>query len=204
MESIASKKKAIFDSTLELIKEHGFHGAPMSLVAKNAGVAAGTIYHYFESKDQLIYELYDYNKSRVVEIVHAALEENGSYKEKFFKIWMHVYRFYIQNTNVLIFFEQYVNSPYNETKQPDDLQDRPLYNFLVEGINNGFLKGVKPEILLVLIISSILSTAKLNQFGNISLDPTDLNQIVDLLWDGIAISPASGSDTFPKRANNLL
>ena len=43
MDDIAQKKQAIFESTLELIKDHGFHGAPVSLVAKNAGVAAGTI-----------------------------------------------------------------------------------------------------------------------------------------------------------------
>ena len=39
-EIIAEKKKAIFESTLELVRENGFHGTPMSLVAKKAGVAA--------------------------------------------------------------------------------------------------------------------------------------------------------------------
>ena len=54
MHNIGDKKQAIFESTLALIRDHGFHGAPMSLVAKNAGVAAGTIYHYFESKEALL------------------------------------------------------------------------------------------------------------------------------------------------------
>ncbi|PTS95622.1 TetR family transcriptional regulator, partial [Pedobacter sp. HMWF019] len=52
------KRDAILNSTLELVKSHGFHGAPMSQIAKNANVAAGTIYHYFDSKETLIIELY--------------------------------------------------------------------------------------------------------------------------------------------------
>src|SRR5690348_2500554 len=44
------KRCAIIRATLELVAEHGFHGAPMALVAERSGVAAGTIYRYFESK----------------------------------------------------------------------------------------------------------------------------------------------------------
>ena len=55
---IPGKKEAILNSTLELIKDNGFHGTPISLIAKNAGVASGTIYHYFPSKDAIIMELH--------------------------------------------------------------------------------------------------------------------------------------------------
>ena len=48
------KRDEIIRAAMELIAGHGFHGAPMALVAERAGVAAGTIYRYFESKDDLI------------------------------------------------------------------------------------------------------------------------------------------------------
>lgn len=186
MENISDKKRAIFESMLDLIKEHGFHGAPMSLVAKNAGVAAGTIYHYFESKDQLICELYDYNKSKLVAIVNAAIDEKTSYKEKFYTIWTNLYEFYLQNSNVLIFFEQYINSPYNTNKSPNYSQGE-LFDFFLEGIRNGQIKAVKPEILMILTLGSISSTAKLNMFGNVPLYKADLKQVVEILWNGIAM-----------------
>ena len=56
---ISDKRKSILDSTLELIRQNGFQGTPISLIAKNAGVAAGTIYHYFENKEAIIIELHD-------------------------------------------------------------------------------------------------------------------------------------------------
>lgn len=52
------KREKIFNATLKLIAENGFHGTAMSRVAKEAGVSAGIIYHYFENKDELIIELY--------------------------------------------------------------------------------------------------------------------------------------------------
>lgn len=186
MEDISDKKRAIFESTLDLIKHHGFHGAPMSLVAKNANVAAGTIYHYFESKEQLIGELYTYNRCRIIAVVDQAIKESGSYKEKFANIWTSVYEFYIKNSNVLIFFEQFVNSPYNVDKYPNHYRGE-FYNFLVEGIKKGQVKAVKPEILVVLVLSSISSSAKLNMLGNVPLAKKDLRHIIEILWDGVAV-----------------
>lgn len=186
MENITDKKRAIFESTLDLIKDHGFHGAPMSLVAKNAGVAAGTIYHYFESKDELIGELYAYNKNRVVEIVEKTIAEGASYKEKFFNLWANLYAFYIQNKKVLIFFEQYINSPYNTNKCPNHFQGQ-LFSFFSEGIEKGLVKPAKPELLMLLVMGSITSAAKLNLFGNIPFNEKDLKQIIEILWDGIAL-----------------
>ncbi|MEX0778592.1 MAG: TetR/AcrR family transcriptional regulator [Balneolales bacterium] len=184
MEHISDKKKAIFASALELIRDNGFHGTPISSVVKNAGVAAGTVYHYFESKDELICELYVYNRSRMIEIINSALTEELSYKEKFFDIYIRLYKFYIQNTNVLVFFEQFVNSPYISNKKYTQPQGQ-LPSFFKDGIDKGYLKSIKPEILKVLTLGSIATTAKLNKCGNNPLADDELKQIVGIIWDGI-------------------
>ena len=51
MTQAEDKRTAILQATLRLISENGFHGTAMSKVAKEAGVSAGIIYHYFDSKD---------------------------------------------------------------------------------------------------------------------------------------------------------
>lgn len=183
---ISEKKKAIFESALELIREHGFHGAPMSLVAKNADVATGTVYHYFESKDHLICELYAYNRQRLVDVVNESLSGEGSYKEQFFRMWKSVFDFYSVHTSLLVFFEQYVNSPFNDNKQPEDFEDRPLHDFLLVGIEAGILKNIRPDILLIHVISAGVSMAKLHQFGYKAINADDLEQVVEMIWSGIA------------------
>ena len=52
------KRKQILDAALKLFVELGFHGTPTSMIAKEAGVANGTLFHYFATKDELVIALY--------------------------------------------------------------------------------------------------------------------------------------------------
>ena len=44
----------IFDATDRLMAKEGLHHLSMHKLAKEAGIAAGTIYLYFKSKDELL------------------------------------------------------------------------------------------------------------------------------------------------------
>lgn len=48
------RKKEIALATLEIFSEKGFEATSMSQIAKLAGIGKGTIYEYFESKEELI------------------------------------------------------------------------------------------------------------------------------------------------------
>ena len=50
------KKKRILDAALKLFIENGIDNTSISLISKEAGVAAGTLYLYFENKVDLIGE----------------------------------------------------------------------------------------------------------------------------------------------------
>ena len=52
------KRELILEATLKLILQGGFYHLNMKKVAQESGVAAGTIYLYFASKEQLIVDLY--------------------------------------------------------------------------------------------------------------------------------------------------
>ncbi len=48
------KYQRILDAAVEVIAEHGYFNSPVSAIAARAGVADGTIYLYFKSKDQVL------------------------------------------------------------------------------------------------------------------------------------------------------
>jgi AcrR family transcriptional regulator len=52
------KIEQIFQATLVLVKEKGLAGITMGEIARAAKIATGTLYIYFESKEQLINELF--------------------------------------------------------------------------------------------------------------------------------------------------
>jgi len=48
------KYQRILDAAVEVIAENGYFGSPISAIAARAGVADGTIYLYFKSKDDVL------------------------------------------------------------------------------------------------------------------------------------------------------
>ena len=52
------KKKAILDAALRICAERGIGGAPTSAISKAAGIAEGSLFTYFKTKDELLTELY--------------------------------------------------------------------------------------------------------------------------------------------------
>jgi len=47
----------IIKAAIRVFSEHGFDGAKMEYIAKEAGIGKGTIYEYFDSKDRLFEEI---------------------------------------------------------------------------------------------------------------------------------------------------
>ena len=52
------KRCALLQAALELFAEQGFNSSPTALIAKRAGVASGTLFFHFKSKEELIHELF--------------------------------------------------------------------------------------------------------------------------------------------------
>ncbi|MDZ4721996.1 MAG: helix-turn-helix domain-containing protein [Roseiflexaceae bacterium] len=115
------KRETILQAALELIAEHGFHGAPISAVAQRAGVSAGIIYHYFASKDELIHALYneveaDFNRALVV-----GRPQELRLADAFQRIWLNAYHFYRAHPHKARFLEQYKHSPFSQAAMPAEL-----------------------------------------------------------------------------------
>src|SRR5882762_914290 len=53
------KRDAILRAAIDVFAERGFFSAQVADVARAAGVAAGTVYLYFKSKDDLLVSIFD-------------------------------------------------------------------------------------------------------------------------------------------------
>ncbi|MDP9190007.1 MAG: TetR/AcrR family transcriptional regulator [Actinomycetota bacterium] len=78
----ADKRRAILDAAITVFARQGFHSARVSDVAAEAGVAYGLVYHYFDSKDQMLNELFSERWSLLLEAIRHADAELDSPREK--------------------------------------------------------------------------------------------------------------------------
>ncbi len=52
-----NKKQQILEAALKVFATHGYNGATINMIAKEAGMAKGLMYSYYESKEKLVEEL---------------------------------------------------------------------------------------------------------------------------------------------------
>ena len=69
----SDKRERILLAAERIFGRHGFFAARVSEIAKEAGVADGTIYLYFKSKDDLLISLFEQRMTQVNEALRAAI-----------------------------------------------------------------------------------------------------------------------------------
>ena len=52
------RRRQILDAAIRVFARQGFHACRVSDIAREAGVAYGLVYHYFDSKEQILNELF--------------------------------------------------------------------------------------------------------------------------------------------------
>ena len=67
------KRERILDAAVRVFAKKGFHATRVSEVAKAAGVADGTIYLYFKSKDELLVSLFEDRVQRLLAFLQREL-----------------------------------------------------------------------------------------------------------------------------------
>jgi TetR/AcrR family transcriptional regulator, fatty acid metabolism regulator protein len=78
----ADKRRAILDAAIRVFARQGFHRSRVSDVASEAGVAYGLVYHYFDSKDQMLNELFSERWALLLDASEKVQEGGGSVREK--------------------------------------------------------------------------------------------------------------------------
>ena len=80
------KKQALLEAATSAIAQSGI-AASTAMIARSAGVAEGTLFRYFSTKDDLLNALYLHLKSDLCQAMLAGLVENVSPKEFTHNIW---------------------------------------------------------------------------------------------------------------------
>ncbi len=77
----AFRRSALLESARHVFGECGFEGATMEKIAQRAGVAKGTIYLYYSSKQCIYDEALNEGLAELDELTSAPLEEAGTLRE---------------------------------------------------------------------------------------------------------------------------
>lgn len=81
------KRLALLDAAEQIFAERGLANSPTSAISKRAGVAEGTLFTYFSTKDELVNALYRSIKRDLADCLLEHLPRDGTLKMRLEFMW---------------------------------------------------------------------------------------------------------------------
>jgi AcrR family transcriptional regulator len=164
-----------------LVAERGFHGTSMAAVAREAGVATGTAYTHYASKDALVLAAYAETKAELGVAATRTLDESGPAEERFRSIWLGAYRHLAVNPEHARFLLQVDDSPYRARAHQAVRPDDPLLAAASEPDLAGQLLPLPLDVLYELGIAPAVRLAA----AEIELRRPEIEEVAAACWRAI-------------------
>ncbi|PAU95424.1 TetR family transcriptional regulator [Aliifodinibius salipaludis] len=144
-----SKRIALLEATLSLVSNNGFHNAPMSKIAKLADVSPGTIYLYFDNKQDLVDSLYLKTKEAFTDAAFQGYSKDMPVKEGFKHVWHNMVEYKMNNRMEANVLSRCDNSPIisEEIREKALKHLQPLLDLWKRGQQEGIIRQASPYLL---------------------------------------------------------
>src|SRR5690606_1405254 len=127
------KYMQIIDAAVIVIAENGFHQSQVSKIAKQAGVADGTIYLYFHNKEDILISVFREKMGMFVHKITEEIEKKEMASEKLLVLIEHHFKNLSENPKLAIITQLELRQSNKELRQKinDVLKD---YLFVVDEV----------------------------------------------------------------------
>ena len=122
------KRNAILDAATRVFAERGLAASPTSEISKQAGVAEGTLFTYFKSKDDLINTLYRQIKLELADAMMSDFPRKKNVRTKLQHLWNRYVKWGIVNPEQRKVLAQ-LNVSEALTKESRDAGSAPFVEF---------------------------------------------------------------------------
>lgn len=189
----SDKREAILKTALTLFVERGFFGTPTSLISREAGVATGTLFFYFRTKEELIDTLYLQVKAKAADAMCRGLEKEKDTKARLNRIGHNAVAWGTENKEEMKFMEQFAHSPFVSTSAQEEGMSRFafLQDLVMEGIREGVIRDYDPQLLVYMMASSLSGLiSRVAAAGSPLEREAIIDQGLEFVWNGLTTGPA--------------
>jgi len=187
-------KSRIFEVSGRLFKEKGFENTTVDEITKEAGIAKGTFFNYFPTKEALLMYFGEQKDELIYNLIENETKRDAPTKEKIKNFLVHLAESYEKDkelTKLLIFeYRRYIGysglRP-GEDKSRSHRLSTILHDLLKVGVENGEVSNdIKltkaAEVLTAVYFHSLITWLKSETAFSFS---KDLSGKIDMLFEGI-------------------
>ena len=182
-------RSLMMDAAIRSVARYGFEGFTTKKWAIETGVAEGSLYYHFKSKDELLNETFFYIEQEIVELYQNGFEEIASYddlKKNGYGLLESYYRFLIENPDKTLYYYRFRTSPrFND--EIEERQSSYYREFLaeIEKYCGGTSELLDCRLLKSFVLDGTASLAYQTITGRISDSEDNTHKVVSLLLGGV-------------------
>jgi AcrR family transcriptional regulator len=182
-----SKQDRILRGALDLFSLRGFHGTPVPEIARAAGVAVGTIYRYFPTKEALARALIVRCEARFDEEVFAAIPIGASPRAVFRLYWRRMVEFAKSHPAAQRFLDLQDHSTYCGAMAGEGGRAllAAVRELIARGRREGTMKPLDPVVLVALLKGALAGLAR-HAAGDGPIPTAMAEEMEDCLWNAVA------------------
>lgn len=185
------KKEKILNSVFVLTGKQGLASVTISGISKTAGIAAGTLYIYFKNKEELVQLAYAAVEDKMTQAMYRDFDINVPIRQSLKQIYINMLNYRLNNYDETVFIDQYQQSGYiqiNFAKQLAEYekQNKPLYNLLEKGQQEGIIKAVDAIILISFFDGAVRSCSTGIIQKLFPLNQQLIDNCFDMIWRGMS------------------
>ncbi|MCC6623845.1 MAG: TetR/AcrR family transcriptional regulator [Deltaproteobacteria bacterium] len=182
------RREKILDAALDCFVAEGFHGTAVPEVSKRAGVATGTIYHHFPSKEALVNALFRKWKEEIGRAVMTAFPPVAPVREQFRAIWRAMLDFALEHPEGFAFLELHNHRSYLDAESR--AMENRLKDFAAAVLGRaqaeGIIKTGPATLLMELAFGAFIGMMRAHWDGRFALSPEQRDLAEAACWDIIA------------------
>ncbi|AOZ89783.1 TetR family transcriptional regulator [Bacillus xiamenensis] len=185
------KYMQIIDAAVVVIAENGYHQSQVSKIAKQAGVADGTIYLYFKNKEDILISLFKEKMGQFIERMETDIQKKPSAKEKLHLLIQEHFRLLSQDHHLALVTQLELRQSNLELRQKINEVLKGYLNMLdsilTEGKKSGeFRQDLDVRLARQMVFGTIDETATTWVMNDQKYDlPALAENVHDLLLNGI-------------------
>jgi AcrR family transcriptional regulator len=181
------KRRRVMTAALEEFASRGYHGTTVPDVAARAGVATGTLYHYFETKEQLVNEVYRDTKLRMRSalldgLADPIVDRSDSVEAWFLEVWRRLAAFERAEPAAFRFLEMREHFDYldRESQQLELATVLPV--FAVAQRVEQQADGARADLVIALSYGAFVGLVKASRLRYVTLDEASVAEAGRIAW----------------------
>jgi uroporphyrinogen III methyltransferase/synthase len=158
------KRERILNAAADLFSQKSYHEVMMEDVAKMIGVAKGTVYNYFTSKEELYFSIMSLRMENLLNSLTEKIRSEHNSIDSLRTFVLHVYMFMMKYQNFFLMYKkESMNSDStfcDKLRNLEDLLKEQLAGIIRGGIKDNLFREVDDEFTANSILGSIYGTVQ--------------------------------------------